>query len=177
MPEYSLRDDACLGSSVALGGAEGMWVKYWDEASTVAILEFEVEEPVKPTTAVPIVKEKKDKKKKGQFRPSTGSLVNVQVLIMPLDTQSLVAPSALPVSDKPVMLNFKGGLSINKPGPTGPVAKKPVPLSRAFSMDDAADLEDEAKTNDTTAAEDPKGLSRCWETSLYASWLTVCRLV
>ncbi|KAI0806997.1 hypothetical protein C8Q74DRAFT_1225356 [Fomes fomentarius] len=136
VPEYSLRDDACLGSSVALGGAEGMWVKYWDEASTAAILEFEVEEPVKPITAVSIVKEKKEKKKK--------------------DTPSLVAPSVLPVSDKPVMLSFKGGLSINKPGPTGPVAKKPVPLSRAFSMDDAADVEDEAKTNDTTAAEDPK---------------------
>ena len=42
-----------------------MWVRYWDEASTAAVLEFKVEESVKPTTVAPVVKEKKEKKKKG----------------------------------------------------------------------------------------------------------------
>ena len=62
--DYALRDDACLSSSLALGGAEGMWVKYWDEASTAAVLEFKVDEPVKPLPTATAVKEKKEKKKK-----------------------------------------------------------------------------------------------------------------
>lgn len=35
-------------------------VRYWDETSTAAVLEFEVEEPVQPAAPV---KEKKEKKK------------------------------------------------------------------------------------------------------------------
>ncbi len=64
--DYSLRDDACVMGSNALGSMEGVWVRYWDEASTAAVLEFTVEEPVQPTTATPTVKEKKEKKKKGE---------------------------------------------------------------------------------------------------------------
>ena len=41
-----------------------MWVRYWDESSTCAVLEFKVEEPV---VATPVQKEKKEKKKKGEF--------------------------------------------------------------------------------------------------------------
>ena len=48
--------------SVALGGTEGVWVRYWDEGSTVAHLEFEVKEPVAPTTTAPAKEEKKKKK-------------------------------------------------------------------------------------------------------------------
>lgn len=84
--------------------------------------------------------------------------------------------SALPVSTKPVTLSFKGGLSMSKLGQSGP-SKKPVPLSQAFSMDDAAEGEGDTETNDTAAAEDPKGLFGCWETSICASWLTVYRMV
>ncbi len=69
--------------------------------------------------------------------------------------------SVLPTSDKPVTLSFKGGLSIGKPGQTGP-SKKVMPLSQAFSMDDAAEGEGDANTNEATTTEDPKGLSRCW---------------
>jgi len=47
-------------STVALGGAEGTWVRYWDETSTVAVLEFKVEEPPQ---AIAQAKEKKEKKK------------------------------------------------------------------------------------------------------------------
>lgn len=65
--DYMLRDEAAISSSLALGGAEGTWVRYWDEASTVAVLEFKVEEPVPPQEVV-LVKEKKEKKKpKGEY--------------------------------------------------------------------------------------------------------------
>jgi len=46
-----------------LGGAPGQWVRYWDESSTVAVLEFKVEEPAQPSQPS---KDKKEKKKKGQ---------------------------------------------------------------------------------------------------------------
>ncbi|KAI0350105.1 hypothetical protein OH77DRAFT_1507171 [Trametes cingulata] len=140
LPDYSLRDEACLMSSTSLGGMEGSWVRYWDEASTAAILEFKVEEPVKPTETAAPVKEKKEKKKKD---------VNAQGV--------KVEASALPVSDKPVTLNFKSGFSMSKPGQAGSAsAKKPAPLSQAFSMDDGADGDADAGANETMTTEDPK---------------------
>jgi hypothetical protein len=45
---------------MSLGGVEGTWVRYWDESSTVAVLEFKVDEPAHPTTQS---KDKKEKKK------------------------------------------------------------------------------------------------------------------
>ncbi|RPD65767.1 hypothetical protein L226DRAFT_529916 [Lentinus tigrinus ALCF2SS1-7] len=135
--DYALRDDACLMSTASLGGVEGMWVRYWDEASTAAIIEFKVEEPVKPAITAPTVKEKKEKRKKGATHEVSAEA------------------SALPVSDKPVTLSFKGGLTMNKPG-QGAQAKKAVPLSTAFSMDDAAEGEADATANEATTAEDPK---------------------
>jgi RNA-binding protein 5/10 len=48
---------------MSLGGMEDSWVRYWDESSTVAVLEFKVEEPaIGPAQAS--TKEKKEKKKK-----------------------------------------------------------------------------------------------------------------
>lgn len=61
--DFLSRDDACLASSPSLGGAEGAWVRYWDENSTVAVLEFKVEEPAQPA---PPTREKKEKKRKGE---------------------------------------------------------------------------------------------------------------
>lgn len=68
--DYSLRDEACIPSSTSLGGVDGTWVRYWDEASTVAVLDFKVEEPVQPV--VPSAKNKKEKKKntKGSSLPT-----------------------------------------------------------------------------------------------------------
>ena len=57
-----LRDEAAITSTLALGGAEGTWVRYWDESSTVAVLEFEVAEPIQPQQVAP-TKEKKEKKR------------------------------------------------------------------------------------------------------------------
>lgn len=63
LPDYSLRDDACIMGSMQLGGVEGQYVRYWDEASTVAQLEFKVEAPIPTPAAAPVGKEKKKKAK------------------------------------------------------------------------------------------------------------------
>lgn len=71
LPDHSLRDEACIASSSSLGGVEGAWIRYWDEASTAAVLEFEVDEPSQPVPAS--VKEKKEKKKqKSRFNFRSG---------------------------------------------------------------------------------------------------------
>jgi hypothetical protein len=56
--DFLQRDEACLMGSATLGGVD-TWVRYWDENSTVAVLEFKVEEPAKPAA-----QEKKKEKKK-----------------------------------------------------------------------------------------------------------------
>lgn len=45
---------------MSLGGGEGTWVRYWDESSTAAVLEFKVDEPVQQPLPS---KDKKEKKK------------------------------------------------------------------------------------------------------------------
>ena len=59
--DVMMRDEACIPSSVSLGGEEGTLVRYWDEGSTIAQLEFQVEQPAQPPSVQ--TKEKKDKKK------------------------------------------------------------------------------------------------------------------
>ncbi|KAI0781294.1 hypothetical protein BD413DRAFT_600684 [Trametes elegans] len=142
LPDYSLKDEASLASSLSLGGAEGMWVRYWDESSTAAVMEFKVEEP-KPAEPAPAVKEKKEKKKKG---------------LGDGPAKAKVEASALPVSDKPVTLSFKGGFSVNKPGQAGPstAGKKPAVSIQAFSLDDGAEGDADAGAAETTTTEDPK---------------------
>jgi len=61
--DFLQRDEACLMSTMALGGVEGQWVRYWDESSTVAVLEFKVDAPVPPVSSSLHNKEKKEKKK------------------------------------------------------------------------------------------------------------------
>lgn len=60
-----IRDEACISSSVHLGGEEGTLVRYWDEGSTIAQLEFNVEQPIQQQEAAQ-TKEKKEKKKREQ---------------------------------------------------------------------------------------------------------------
>lgn len=64
--DYMLRDETAISSSLNLGGVDNTFVKYWDESTTVAVLEFKVDEPA--TTEAPAVpvtgtKEKEKKKK------------------------------------------------------------------------------------------------------------------
>ncbi|KAK0228322.1 hypothetical protein IW262DRAFT_1479286 [Armillaria fumosa] len=118
-----LRDDACIPSSLVLGGVEGTWVRYWDDSSTLAMLEFQVAQPA-PT--VQTVKERKEKKK---AKDSTVQRLSVQP-----------APSSLPVSDKPVTLSFSKG-------PAKSAASAVMkPVASAFASDDADDdQQDEAE--------------------------------
>ncbi|KAI0811192.1 hypothetical protein BC629DRAFT_1479565 [Irpex lacteus] len=128
LPDYTLRDDACIPSSMALGGMEGGVVRYWDEGSTVAVLEFKVEQPAQVAEATPAVKEKKKKSKAddGITKP--------------------IEASTLPVSDKPVTLSFKGGLGA-KPALSAPIVSGPVkvvaPTSVGFSMADEEEGQDD----------------------------------
>ncbi|KAF5365677.1 hypothetical protein D9758_003143 [Tetrapyrgos nigripes] len=116
IPEIMLRDEACLTSSLALGGVEGTWVRYWDDTSTVAVLEFQVAQPAQQQTTSGAEKEKKEKKKKDAApRHSTPA-----------------APSALPVSDKPVTLNFK------QPNKQSTSAATIKPLVLGFASDDVS---------------------------------------
>ncbi|KAG6850456.1 hypothetical protein H0H93_012877 [Arthromyces matolae] len=120
--DFLQRDDSCLRSSMTLGGVDDTWVRYWDENSTVAVLEFKVEEPSQSTQ---IADKKKEKKKKSEVEAQP----------------TPVAPSALPVSDKPVTLSFSKG-------PIKVTAVKPSAL--AFSMDEGAG-EDDDEAEDATA--------------------------
>ncbi|KAF9533342.1 hypothetical protein CPB83DRAFT_757713 [Crepidotus variabilis] len=95
--DFLQRDESCLMSSSALGGVEGQWVRYWDEASTVAVLEFKVDEVIQSTVTASQANVKKEKKKKND-----------------LETPKVAAaqPSALPISDKPVTLSFSKGVKL-----------------------------------------------------------------
>jgi hypothetical protein len=64
--DHILRDDAAIVSSLVLGGVEDTWVRYWDETATVAVLEFEVAEPVQTQQLVPTKEKKEKKRSKGQ---------------------------------------------------------------------------------------------------------------
>lgn len=102
-----MRDEACLPSSMTLGGVEDQWVRYWDESAAVAKLEYEVEIPTQQTAPA---KEKEKKKKKG-LDPPCGIIPvsNSRISVVDVASAAPAEASALPVSDKPVTLSFKGG--------------------------------------------------------------------
>ena len=54
-------DDSCLSSSLSLGGVEDTWVKYWDDNSTVSVMEFKVDESTE--VQVDPARNKREKKK------------------------------------------------------------------------------------------------------------------
>ncbi|KAF9562135.1 hypothetical protein CPC08DRAFT_742238 [Agrocybe pediades] len=122
--DFLSRDEACLASTTSLGGAEGSWVRYWDETSTAAVLEFKVEDPVHESSHS---KEKKEKKKNKETQAKS----------------SVAAPSTLPITDKPLTLSFSKGLA--KPITVSATKQTPV----GFSLDDsqgADDVEEEHMT-------------------------------
>ncbi|KAJ2930064.1 hypothetical protein H1R20_g7032, partial [Candolleomyces eurysporus] len=115
--DFLQRDEACLIGSQSLGGVDGSWVRYWDETSSVAVLEFKVEEPAKASASQDKKKEKKKVKETKSAPP---------------------VPSALPLSDKPVMLSLSKG-----PVKIGIGASTAKTLSSGVSLDDAPpDAED-----------------------------------
>lgn len=164
--DFLSRDDACLTSSMSLGGVEGTWVRYWDESSTAAVLEFEVDEPIQSVTSA--VRDKdhdKDKEKKKKVKGNeplhfvTPSLAN---LLRGSIKDGPTAPSTLPVSDKPVTLSFsKGPVKLNAGTcafsslihPLIEVSTCLGPVKPALlSMDDGSNNE---LPDDTQAASDP----------------------
>ncbi|KAI0050018.1 hypothetical protein FA95DRAFT_1514751 [Auriscalpium vulgare] len=135
-----LRDEASLSSSMNMGGVEDTWARYWDEGSSVAVSEFKVEQPVQQPS-VP-AKEKK-KKPKAETGPE---------LAQPAEA------SALPVSDKPVTLNFKGfGTNKASSGSAGgsTTTKVAAPITLGFSLADDGDDEAEGE-GEFASTEDAK---------------------
>ncbi|KAH8108485.1 hypothetical protein DFH11DRAFT_1633133 [Phellopilus nigrolimitatus] len=118
------QDDSCAPSSLNLGGMEGTWVKYWDEGSSLAVMDFRVEESGYERQAT-TVKEKKDKDKKKAKSPAV-----------------LAEASVLPVSDKPVTLNFNKIGSSAKATP-GSTASIPSQAAFLFSANDDNDMKDD----------------------------------
>ncbi|KAF8724415.1 hypothetical protein AX14_008838 [Amanita brunnescens Koide BX004] len=131
--DFIQRDEACLKSTSSLGGSEGLWVRYWDDSSTCAVLEFKVEEPVSTT---PPQKEKRERKRK--------------VEIDARSKQVIVAPSVLPVSDKPVTLSFSK--VITKAGPLRPLAPGISMDDEANAVDNLSEEEGNMDSNKTLAA-------------------------
>lgn len=156
--DYMLRDDTAIPSSLNLGGVENTFVKYWDESATVALLEFKVEEPTpSQAQAAAATKEKEKKKKaKGDILLNGRRIILLTTLKTDDASQRPPVPSALPVSDKPVTLNFKAGPSGNKPLVSLSGPKAPAPLSLGFSAEDFAAGDEE--TEQAHTAEDDKGL-------------------
>ncbi|KAL4064306.1 hypothetical protein V8B97DRAFT_1950461 [Scleroderma yunnanense] len=139
--DVMLRDETAIPSSLNLGGVEGTFVKYWDESATVAVLDFKVEEPLPAQTQATAAPTKEKKKKVKDDAP-----------------KKLPTPSALPVSDKPVTLNFNKTGTTNKAlaavsGPRGP----PV-VSLGFSAEDFAAGDDDQETEQGAPAEDDKAV-------------------
>jgi RNA-binding protein 5/10 len=102
-----MRDEASLPSSLTLGGVEDQWVRYWDEGATIARLEYEVE--VSAQQPAP-AKEKEKKRKKGaDFLYAVMHASDFWPSVVDVASAAPAEASALPVSDKPVTLSFKGG--------------------------------------------------------------------
>ncbi|KAJ8597351.1 hypothetical protein M405DRAFT_836447 [Rhizopogon salebrosus TDB-379] len=125
----------------------------------VAVLEFKVEAPPQPQVQASTgpTKEKKEKKKKKD------------------DTSNKPpAPSALPISGKPVTLSFNKGGPGSKPitSLSGPEA--PAQTSLGFSAEDFAAEDDDAGA--TTSAEDNKATASKMVAPLIASKKTVSNI-
>lgn len=109
--DFLQRDESCLTSTMSLGGVEGTWVRYWDETSTVAVLEFKIEEPTHQAAASKEKEKEKEKKKKfkgGDMMALTMTIRANSIATEPdAQLKSLpIAPSELPLSDKPVTLSL-----------------------------------------------------------------------
>ncbi|KAF9228042.1 hypothetical protein BS17DRAFT_793613 [Gyrodon lividus] len=136
--DHMLRDESAIPSSLNVGGVENTFVKYWDESATVSVLEFKVEEPVPTQGVAAAVTKEREKKKKAKDDAAKKPL----------------APSALPVSDKPVTLSFKAGAAGSKPLASLSGLRAPAALSLGFSAEDFAAGDEDA--GPAPAAEDDK---------------------
>ncbi|VDC05354.1 unnamed protein product [Peniophora sp. CBMAI 1063] len=140
--DAALRDEACVLGTPALGAVDtssGVYVRYWDEGATASVLEFEVTEP----TSAEQAKENKAKEKKKKAKALEADLT-------PL------APSALPVSSKPVTLAFNLKAKAKPAGFSLAASSSSAPKAPALSMgedeDDEGEHEEEEKVDPKVAA-------------------------
>ena len=121
---HALQDESCVPASLNLGGVEDGWVKYWDEASTLAVMEFEVQSTA--SQQAPQTGTAKEKKKRlGMMFISTACRIlhSTHSPDGPVPKQSIQRKEAstLPVSSKPVTLSFsKNAMSAVKPNAMAP---------------------------------------------------------
>jgi RNA-binding protein 5/10 len=125
---HSLRDEACIMGSLAMGGTEGVFAKYWDETTTILEMTFDVSQLSKQKESAA----QGDKKKKRKLRQDEASMFlstyfghssnRTLLLVIPVDINEFMssaiapevkAPTALPTNLKPIILN------INKSGSSG----------------------------------------------------------
>jgi RNA-binding protein 5/10 len=155
--DHMLRDEIAIPLSINLGGVEGAFMKYWDDSAMVAVLEFKVDAPPQPQVqaSTGLTKEKK----KGV--PADCSFLSHKLTGKYIDDASNMppAPSALPISDKPVMLSFNKGGPGSKPITSLSGPKAPVQIFLGFSTEDFAAEDDDAEA--ATSMEDNKGSFIC----------------
>lgn len=78
LAENMIRDDACVASSLAMGGVLDTWSRYWDESAAVEELCFEVEAPAQLVSTDNNAKPKKKKETaKGKKPTNSGVLLMV----------------------------------------------------------------------------------------------------
>ncbi|EJD53376.1 hypothetical protein AURDEDRAFT_180890 [Auricularia subglabra TFB-10046 SS5] len=134
VPDNVIKDEACIASTVALGGVDGDWTRYWDEASTVAVLEFDVKEPTPKVQAGPVKKEK-DRRKKEELPKNVDAEVAAFLGSM---NSELTAVVGMPVSDKPLTLSFSKPTTTTTTKAAASAPPQPVGAPvLGFSLDDA----------------------------------------
>jgi len=127
-------DDTCLPSSLGLGGVEGALVRYWDENSTVGVMEFKVDEPVE--VQVDSAKGKRERKK-----------------VKNVTSAAPIEASILAVSSKPVTLSFgKASTATPSSSKSIPGTGKPQLVQLGFSLNEEDGAGDENPDNESAAA-------------------------
>jgi RNA-binding protein 5/10 len=121
---HSLRDEACIMGSNAMGGTEGVFAKYWDESTVVLEMAFEVAQSAAKKESA--MQGEKKKKKKNKDEDASEYLIphvahaHLHYSVISVDINefmtSAIKPevkvsTTLPTNLKPLTLNMKGSSS------------------------------------------------------------------
>jgi RNA-binding protein 5/10 len=121
---HSLRDEACIMGSSAMGGAEGVFAKYWDESTIVLEMAFEVAQPAAKKDST--MQGEKKKKKKNKDDDASGyptphaAQAHLHYSVISVDINefmnSAIKPeikvsTTMPTNLKPLTFNMKGSSS------------------------------------------------------------------
>ena len=114
------QDATCIMSCFNMGGVEDTFVKYWDEATTVVVMEFKVQKSVKQREGSDGVATKKEKERKKKVVIFITIICVIHFTYPPgtVTTSTATAShSVLRLSDKPVTLSLNKTLGNVKLGP------------------------------------------------------------